>query len=387
MSATTWTLTDVNRNVYVETLELTPDDAPGAARGYRVSKRRLRGGPCDGVDLIEVDNGAFRFSVIPTRGMGLWRAALGELPLGWKSPVRGPVHPGFVRLMTPNGLGWLDGFDELLARCGLESNGAPEFAPDGALRYPLHGRIANLPAHKVAVSIDGEAGRISVTGEVDEARMFHGKLRLVTSYVTEIGRPGVTMVDTVVNLSAEPGEFELLYHINFGPPLMEPEARLTLPVAKVAPRDAVAAEDLPAWNVYRPQTPGMKEACFYCRPIGDVNGRSLAVLHNAAASQGAAVRFNVHELPCFTQWKNPLAVADGYVTGLEPATNFPNTKSFEKSQGRVVSLEPGQLRSFGMELAALGDADAVAAACAEVARLQQGTTPEVWSSPDPEWAP
>ena len=44
-----------------------------------------------------------------------------------KSPVRGPVHPSFVPLFDPSGLGWLEGFDELLCRCGLESNGAPDF--------------------------------------------------------------------------------------------------------------------------------------------------------------------------------------------------------------------------------------------------------------------
>jgi len=387
MPPTTWTLTDLERDVYVETLHITPDDALGGAAGYSVTKRRLAGGLRDGVDLIEVDNGAFRFSVVPTRGMGLWRAALGDLPLAWKSPVRGPVHPGFVHLMTPDGLGWLDGFDELLVRCGLESNGARDFAPDGRLLYPLHGRIANLPAHKVTVSVDGELGRITVAGEVDEARMFHNKLRLVTSYTTEVGRPGVTIVDTVVNLSAQPGELELLYHVNFGPPLVDAGAKLVLPTAKVAPRDAVAAEDLPDWDTYRAETPGLPEACFYFRPTGDAEGRTLALLHNAQASRGAVVRFNVNQLPCFTVWKNPQAAADGYVTGLEPATNFPNRRSFEKEKGRVVVLEPGQSRSFELELEALADPDRVAAARAEAARLQGDTTPQVWSTPDPEWAP
>ena len=120
--------------------------------------------------MIEVRHGDFRFVVVPTRGMGIWRACLGDLRLGWKSPVRGPVHPAYVRLGHPDGLGWLDGFDELLVRCGLESNGAPEFQPDGRLRYGLHGKIANIPAHKVEVAIDGDSGRIAIRGTVDEAR-------------------------------------------------------------------------------------------------------------------------------------------------------------------------------------------------------------------------
>ena len=85
-------------------------------------------------------NGDFHFIVVPTHGMGIrraksWRAALRLAVAG-----QGPVHPALVHLWEPSGIGWLDGFDELLVRCGLDSNGAPEFRPDGRLRYPLHGR-------------------------------------------------------------------------------------------------------------------------------------------------------------------------------------------------------------------------------------------------------
>ncbi len=226
MPQKTWLLTDVTDGVYVERISLKSDDvggaAGGAAQGYSVTKRTLRGGPSDGVDIIEVDNGRFALVVVPTRGMGIRRAVCGDMILGWKSPVHGPVHPSLVPLWEPSGLGWLSGFDELLVRCGLESNGAPEFWPNGALRYPLHGKIANTPAHRVSVTIDGDSGEIAVTGEVDEARLFGGKLRLTTTISTQVGRPGFTVADEIENLSAEPGEFELLYHVNFGLPPMMP---------------------------------------------------------------------------------------------------------------------------------------------------------------------
>lgn len=235
MAQKTWTLTDVDNNQYVDQIDLGPDDVAGAAGGYSVHKRTLRGGLRDGVDVIKVDNGSFCFTVVPTRGMGLWRASLGEVHLGWQSPVRGPVHPGFVRIAEPSGLGWLDGFDELLVRCGLESNGAPEHDANGKLTYPLHGKIANLPAHKTEVTIDGDTGQISVSGEVDEMRLFFNKLRLKTTYTTKLGQAGVTVTDTVSNVSAEPNELQLLYHINFGVPLLNAGSKLVAPVATVAP--------------------------------------------------------------------------------------------------------------------------------------------------------
>src|SRR4051794_7968839 len=118
-----FTLTDLARDLWVESFAID-----GAAVGlpaspaWSVAKRVLRGGRRDGVDLIRVDNGAFAFAVVPTRGMGIWRGSYEGDRVGWDSPVRdGPVHPAHVNLMEGGGLGWLGGFDELLVRCGLEN--------------------------------------------------------------------------------------------------------------------------------------------------------------------------------------------------------------------------------------------------------------------------
>ena len=146
MAQKTWTWMHGTDRIYVEQARITPDMVGGPQTGYLIKKRRLYGGLSDGVDVVHVDNGALSFDVLPTRGMGLWKVWAGDLSIGWNSPVRGPVHPNLVPLADPSGLGWLDGFDELLVRCGLESNGAPEFSEHGQLRYGLHGRIANKPA-------------------------------------------------------------------------------------------------------------------------------------------------------------------------------------------------------------------------------------------------
>ncbi len=386
MTNRTWTLMDHDADVYVDHIEIGPADIEGDMAGCHVTKRTLQGGRSQGVDVIEVDNGRLRFVVIPTRGMGLWRAALGDMVLGWKSPVPGPVHPRFVRLWEPSGIGWLDGFDELLVRCGLESNGAPEFHPNGALCRPLHGKIANTPAHQVEVTVDGEQGEIRVSGTVDEARLFGSKLRLRTTYTTRPGQPGLHIVDEVTNLSAEPAELELLYHINFGAPLLNPGSQLVLPALKVAPRDEVAVGNLPEWDTYGPETPGSPEAVFFVDLAANEAGSTQAVLRNESAEQGVSLKFNKNQLPCFTVWKNRQAEVDGYVTGLEPGINFPNPKSFEKSQGRVAALAPGVSRTFEIALEGLPDRAAVEAAAAEVAKLQKGIDLEVLDAPDPIWS-
>jgi hypothetical protein len=386
MPKRTWTLTDVDAGVYVEQISLGPDQVGGPARGYSVTKRTLRGGLSDGVDVIEVDNGLFRFVVVPTRGMGVWRASCGNVQLGWKSPAKGPVHPAFVPLWEPGGLGWLKGFNELLVRCGLESNGSPDFDANGRLCSPLHGRIANLPAHKVEVTIDGETGEIVVTGVVDEAHLYGSKLRLTTTLSTKVGQPSVTIADDVTNLSGQPADTELLYHVNFGIPLVGPGATIVLPVKKVTPRDAVAAENIPQWNVYGPETPGSIEVCHFMELEADASGQTLALLRSADGASGVSVKFNKRQLPCFTIWKNRQAAADGYVTGLEPATNYPNPKSFEKKHGRVVVLAPGETRRSVVMIEAHVNAAAVSAAERTVATIQGATVPEICTKPNPDWA-
>ena len=61
-------------------------------------------------------------------------------------------QPGVREPPRAGGLGWLDGFDELLARCGLANNGAPfevkTKKADGSesnTTFGLHGKIANIP--------------------------------------------------------------------------------------------------------------------------------------------------------------------------------------------------------------------------------------------------
>ena len=386
MAKCTWILTDVDQDTYIDSIALSPRNVEGSATGYSVTKRTLRGGLREGVDVIEVDNGTFRCVLIPTRGMGIWHAMQGNISLGWRSPVKGPVHPAFVHLNEASGIGWLDGFDELLCRCGLESNGAPEFHANGALRYPLHGKIANLPAHRVEVAIDGDSGEISVTGTVDEARLFGNKMRMVSRYTTRVGQPGITISDTITNISATPGELELLYHTNFGRPFVVPGSKVALPFSRLAPRDEAAVGNVGQWETYGPEQPDLGEAAFFCQPIGDSSGWTRAVLHNPSADQGLSYHFNTNQLPYFTLWKNRQAEIDGYVTGLEPGINFPNRKSFEKEHGRVAVLAPGESRTFELTLEVHPTAQDVAAALDAVQKLQHGTAPEILQKPHPEWS-
>ena len=347
-----------------------------------VRSRRLAGGRRDGVLLVELVAGSTKVFVLPDRGLGIWKIMAGEFELGWQSPVHGPVHPRFVPLAEPSGLGWLDGFDELVARCGLVSNGAPDFDETGRLRHPLHGRIANLPAHHLDVTLDDAAGTITLTGAVDETRFLCHALQLTTSLTIAAGRQRVSWTDTVRNLSDRPATMQMLYHVNFGPPLLGPGSELVAAVEELAPRDDAAVADVPTWNRYDAPRAGRGEQVHFLRLRPQADGRAAAILVAPEGRHGALVEWRADTLPCFTLWKNQGGLADGYVTGLEPGTNYPNPRSFEESQGRVVSLAPNQSTRFELAIEHLAGPALPAARD----RLTGGATPQVHAAPRAGWS-
>ena len=96
-----WTLTDVRGDVWLDGFSVGNDALRlPTPHDWSIRKRTLRGGLRDGVDLIEVHNGALSFSVLPTRGMGLWRGDYHGLPLGWRSPVQARSIPSSSRSPT-----------------------------------------------------------------------------------------------------------------------------------------------------------------------------------------------------------------------------------------------------------------------------------------------
>jgi hypothetical protein len=385
MASQTWTLLDTDHDAAIETFHLTAADVSGAPKDFSVASRRLTGGLRDGVNVLEIHNGAWGFTVVPTRGMSIHRASLGDFEIGWRSPVRGPVHPKFVGLWAPHGIGWLDGFDELLVRCGLESNGPPVFDEQGRLKHPLHGRIANQPAHRVELTVDSQSGEITLRGEVDESRLFHNKLRLTTTIRTRFDERGLRIRDEIANLSAQPGELQLLYHINLGQPLLTPGAKVVVPLKVLVPQTPHAAKGLSWWDSYREAEPGFAEHVFHTEPAADAQGNTRALLRGAGGDQGVGVRFNVRQLPLFTLWKSLQPAADGYVTGLEPSINYPNPRVFEQENGRVAVLAPGEGRAFDVALEVYPDAASVAAAEAAIARLQAGVKPTIYDEPKRPW--
>ncbi len=317
-----------------------PRDFSWAEDGLSCRLAPVTGGLGDGLALLDICSGPLRLSLVPGRGMGIWKGNCDGYPLGWESPVQGPVHPGRVELERRGGLGWLDGFDELLCRCGLAFNGPPGKDATG---YPLtlHGRIANLPASGLRILHDKSHHRLLVEGVVHESSVFDSRLKLTTTYSLQSGSRVLSIHDRVDNGASQAAEMQLLYHLNIGRPFLAKGAKLHLPIKEMSPQTVQAAKAMGDWQTYQGPQAGFQEEVYLFHLQGNGQGQGQALLAHPEGRLGVAVRFPLKDLPCFTVWKQTGAVEDAFVTGLEPATGFPNFKDFERDQGRVVRLEPG----------------------------------------------
>jgi galactose mutarotase-like enzyme len=384
-------LTSSDRNIRVESWEITSKKvAPKSPAPWSVRKLTLRGGKQEGVDLIVVNNGKLEITLVPTRGMGVLRAQLGDVRLGWDSPVKDVVHPQWINLQSRGGLGWLDGFNEWLCRCGLENNGGPgpdkfinNVGDEATMELTLHGKIANLPAQEVEVLVDREPPfRIRVRGRVDE-KMFYGpKLELETEISTEPGASSFRIADVITNRGDQEQEFEILYHANFGPPLLEAGATFLAPIERVTPMNERAAQAIAGYPKYLGPTAGFIEQVYCLRPLADAAGRSLAMLRNRAQDRAVSMAYSIRELPYLTLWKNTAAEAEGYVTAIEPGTNFPNHRRIERKLGRVPKLAPGARHRATIDFAIHVGAPEVKRAANQITSIQADRKPVI--DPQPE---
>ena len=372
-------LTSVKEGIHLESWRMTSRDLQVQGTPiFSVEKVTLHGGKQEGVDLVIIDNGELQIRIIPTRGMGVLDVRTSKIRLGWESPVREVVHPRHVNLHDRGGLGWLEGFNEWLVRCGLEFAGLPgrdsfinTLGETAEMDLTLHGKIGNIPASEVEVLIEEVPPyRIRVRGRVDE-RMFSGpNLELWTEISTQPGSRRFTLSDQLTNHGSFAQEFQLIYHVNYGSPLLEEGSIFVAPASRIYPFNEHSARNIAAFDQYQAPKAGFVAEVYTLYPLAGEQGRTTVALRNRDATKAVSMSFSVEELPYLTLWKNTNSVKEGYVTGIEPGTGFPNNRQVERKFGRVPKLNPGEARTFHLEFAIHDGQAQVANVLDQISRIQ-----------------
>jgi hypothetical protein len=348
--------------------------------GFSLQQQVLHGGKQEGSKVITLSSAGLTIALSPTRGMNILNVKGSDVRLGWDSPVTEVVNPAYINLDSRNGLGWLDGFNEMMVRCGFEWTGHP--GVDNGTLYTLHGRAGNTPASKVVIEIAEKAPyEVRIRGLLKENTFKKSNLETWTELRYIPGTQSFSIHDRVTNRADYPRDYEIIYHSNFGKPLLEEGAVFSAPIKEISPFNDYAKAGLKDWATYQGPTKGFDEMVFNILPYADAQGKTLAMLHNRRGDRGVAIGFDTHQLPLLTLWKNTDTERQGYVTGIEPGTNYAYPVKIEREQGRIKQLQPGQSTDFELTYTLLKDAEQVKVYQDKIKTLQGSNQPKLVETP------
>ncbi len=380
-AAKTWVLTSAEQsmdkgNWKISSSELNIKDTP-----FSIEQKVLHGGKQEGSKILVITSqDGLTITLSPTRGMNLLHIEGFGAKMGWDSPVKEVVNPAFINLESRNGLGWLEGFNEMMVRCGYEWTGHPVTA-DGQI-YTLHGKAGNTPASQVEVEVaDAAPHEIRIRGLVKESTFKKADLQTMTELRYVPGSNSFSLHDVLTNHADYPHDYQIIYHSNFGMPILEEGARFLAPISSISPFNDYAKEGLKTWQTYAGPTKGFDEMVFNIQPLSGEDHQTLAAVVNKAGNKGAAIQFDTRQLPVLTLWKNTDTVKQGYVTGIEPGTNYAYPVTIEREQKRVKQLEPGASTQFDLTYTLLHSSEQVADVEKKIAAIQGETKIEENATP------
>lgn len=313
-----------------------------------------------GIKLVEAADGTERgsrmlaiwtgsglgFHVLVEKGLDIAACRYKGIPVAWSSPT-GAVHPAYHQ---PEGLGWLRSFQGgLFVTCGLDQFGSP--STDAGEELGLHGRVGNLPARAVSyrTSWIEDEYELEITGEIRQVRVFGENLVLRRRISTRLGSNRIRIEDVVTNEGFTPSPHMILYHFNFGFPLVGPHSRLLLEVDRTIPRDADAEAGLADWQNFQPPTTGFREQVFRHVPKADEHGNVRVEVDNPDLSLGVRLTYDVASLPYLFQWK--MMGQGTYVLGIEPANSSGiEGRAMARQRDDLPHLAPQEHRSYSLEI-------------------------------------
>ncbi|MBN2137299.1 MAG: aldose 1-epimerase family protein [Sedimentisphaerales bacterium] len=316
----------------------------------------LDNGPAKGTRIAWVNTGSgLRYKVALDRGADIVDAFYNQHSLAWLS------HGGLTapRPDANAGIEWLWSFPGgLLITCGLAHVGGPEADEFG--ERGLHGRISNLPARlESVIQPDLAAGRLdmSITAVVKQSRVFGPNLELRRTISGVVGEPTVRIRDIVTNLGNTAAPHMILYHCNFGWPLVDEGADIVYN-GKCTSRglDMDNAVFNSKRNFKKCSGPidshrAGGEGCGYIDVKPDKKSFCTVGISNRRLGLGLAMKYSKKQLPCLANWQH---FGPGeYVTALEPGTNPPIGQAAARKQRKLIHIAPGKSKTYDIEMTIL----------------------------------
>ena len=284
-------------------------------------------GKAKGTTIMEVATaGGLQVDILPDAGLDIGQVRFKGVNMGFISK-NGYDSPAAIAPYETEFLNTFPG--GLLYTCGLRSTGGAH--RDGDEWHPLHGRYHSLLAEQVCAEVEGDT--VVIRGTLRETALFGHNLQLKRTIRIPVFGAQITVSDELTNLTHKDEEYALLYHCNFGYPLVSEQAHLELPEErKTTPRTPFAATGLGKETTFDAPSPGEEERVFFHENME----RKAALVNESLATKMTLTWSDT--LPILAHWRS-MASGD-YVCGLEPTNCYIMGRKFERENGTLPVLKP-----------------------------------------------
>ena len=313
-------------------------------------------GPGKGCRIAWVNTGGgLRYKVVIDRALDIADAFFNQHSLAWLSRV-GVTAP---RPDANKSMEWLYSFGGgLLTTCGLTHIGGPE--KDEYEERGLHGRVSNIPATlESVIQPEPASGKMdmSITALIKESKVFGPDLDLRRTITSTLGESKIKIRDEVTNCGNSSIPHMILYHCNFGWPLVD-EGTDIIYKGRCESRAMEMDNDMfnDKHNYKKCQKPldihrGSGESCGFIDVTPGENGNCTVGLANRNFNIALVMKYKKQQLPCLTNWQH--WGPGEYVCALEPGTNPPIGQNKAKEMGKLIYLEPSESKIYDLKMEVL----------------------------------
>lgn len=325
-----------------------------------IETSRLDNGLARGVRIAWVNTGSgLRYKVVIDRALDIADAFYNQHSLVWLS-YGGVVAP---RPDVNREMEWLRTFTGgLMFTCGLSHTGGPE--SDEFEQRGLHGRISNIPAQiESIIQPDPVNGKMdmSITAVVKQTSVFGPSLELRRTISSTLFQPIIRVRDEVTNRGNAEAPHMLMYHCNFGWPLVDEGSRVlwngtAKPFAPELELDRKTFNenfDYKTCPAPMKSHSGFGEACGIADVIADKQGICDIGVYNEKLGLALRMRYKKEQMPALTTWQH--WGYGEYAVAFEPGTNTPTGQNQVRKNKTLILLAPGETRVYELEFEVLTD--------------------------------
>jgi len=280
-------------------------------------------GRARGLEALQFYNGVLDFSVLKDKCLDLGDMRYRGVNVAFLAKTGLMAPQSFdLDMDLDQQAGLMCGF---MFTCGLSNAGA-RCEIDGE-SFPFHGKIRSAPAESLSYGVNPEL-TLFAEGIMREALLQGRNLSLKRRIETMYLQPSFSIHDTITNEGYRLEPVMMIYHINFGWPLLDDNTVIAIPTLT------------PLSNRFGPPFDRSEEIVTPHDAIADEEGYVICRVENSSLGIGAMVKYKKENLPYLGEWR---CVASGdYVLGIEPGLCGVDGRKSMLESGSIRELKAGE---------------------------------------------